>query len=999
MGEKMTPIPFHELMEWILTEKKNSGTVFGIRKPYVAKKGKFLDLFGEKLETIFGPAAGPHTQLSQNIIASYYAGSRFFELKTCQIMDGDELSACVNRPCILANDECYNCEWSTELYVWQAETEYIRAWYALKLLSKEWGLGDPDGFIFNISVGYDLAGVQSEKIDTYLNHMMDARGTDVWKECEEWAYANLHRFENITKEYLDQISPRVSHSVTVSTLHGCPPNEIEAIASHLIKNKHMHTFIKCNPTLLGFEEARQIMDDMGYDYVAFGDFHFLDDLQFEDAVPMLERLQVACDERDLQFGVKITNTFPVDVTRNELPSEEMYMAGRSLYALSTKVALNLSRAFKGKLRISYSGGADVFSMVKLYEAGIWPVTMATTMLKPGGYGRLVQIGKEFDDIEYKPFEGISIAAVDQIHYGAHTDPHYVKQIKPLPTRKVLGEKVPLFDCFFAPCTQGCPINQDVPTYIHLEGIGQNKEALRVILDKNPLPFMTGTICNHRCQERCTRNFYEETVRIRRSKLRAAKSAYDEVFEELHVTGNRKDLKVAIIGGGPAGVAAAHFLAREGAQVTVFEKRDALGGVVRHMIPDFRIPNTDIEKDCNMIRKLGVEVKLNTEVTDLEELRKQGYNKIILAIGAHNHGAPGIKEGETDNSLEFLEAAKKDLRALRRGKAVAVIGAGNTAMDVARVAKRIPGVEDVYLIYRRTARYMPADEEELELALADGVIFKELMSPVSFKDGKLLCKEMKLGEPDESGRRKPVETGKEEIFEVDRVITAIGEQVDPTIFKKNGIETDERGRAVINTLTYETKVPGVYAIGDGALGAATIVQGIADAQKAVNSILHVAPRPAINLDRSRGDVIPKRAILHHSCDTCEEQRCIECHVVCESCVDVCPNRANLTLKVNGMKKNQIVHVDYMCNECGNCMTFCPWDSAPYKEKFTLFHNEEDFKDSTNEGFYMTDRDEQKFVLRLNGEEKEYSLKNPGDLDPQVVALVEAINNEYKYLLIK
>lgn len=998
MGEKMTPIPFGELMEWILTEKKKDNTVFGIRKPYIAKKGKFLELFGEKLETIFGPAAGPHTQLSQNIIAAYYAGSRFFELKTCQIMDGDELSACVNRPCILAEDECYNCEWSTELYVPQAMTEYIRAWYALKLLSKEWGLGDPDGFIFNISVGYDLKGIQSPKIDNYLNSMRNAKDTEVWKECEEWAYNNIHRFENIDKEYLDGISPVVSRSATVSTLHGCPPNEIESIGMHLIKNKGFHTFIKCNPTLLGYEEARRIMDTMGYDYVAFGDFHFKDDLQYVDAIPMLERLQAAADERKLQFGVKITNTFPVDVTRNELPSEEMYMAGKSLFALSTKVALNLSRTFKGKLRISYSGGADVFSMKDFYEAGIWPVTMATTMLKPGGYGRLVQIGNSFDDVDYKEFNGVDVAKLDNMHYSAYTDEHYVKPIKPLPKRKI-EEKVPLFDCFFAPCEQGCPINQDIPTYIHLEGEGKNKEALRVILDKNPLPFMTGTICNHRCQERCTRNFYEETVRIRRSKLRAAKSAYDEVYNELKVLGDRSDLKVAIVGGGPAGVAAAHFLAREGAKVTIFEKRNALGGVVRHIIPDFRIPNTDIEKDCKMVEKLGVEVKLNTEIMDLEELRKQGYNKIILAIGAHNHGAPGIKEGESDNSLEFLEQAKLDIRSLRRGKRVAVIGAGNTAMDVARVAKRIPDVEEVYLIYRRTARYMPADEEELKLALKDGVIFKELYAPVSFKDGKLLCKEMKLGDPDESGRRSPVETGNECVFEVDRVITAIGEQVDPTIFKKNGIETDERGRAVINKLTFESNIPGVYVIGDGALGAATIVQAIADATKATNSILNIAPREAIHLDRTRGDVIPKRAELVHSCERCEKDRCIECNIVCESCVDVCPNRANLTLNVEGFKGNQIVHVDYMCNECGNCASFCPWDSAPYKEKFTIFHNEEDFNDSKNEGFYMTNIENGDFVLRLNGKEEKFNLNNCKDLDENVVKLIKGINKDYKYLLIK
>lgn len=998
MSERMTPIPFDELMEWILAEKKKDKAVFGIRRPYIAEKNKYLEIFGEKLETMFGPAAGPHTQLAQNIVAAYYAGSRFFELKTCQIMDGDELAACINRPCILADDECYNCEWSTELFIPQAMTEYIRGWYALKLISKEWNLGDPDGFIFNVSVGYDLKGIQSPKIDTYLNGMREARDTKAWKECEAWAYANLHRFENIDKEYLDNISSNVSRSVTVSTLHGCPPNEIESIGMYLINEKKFNTFIKCNPTLLGFEDARHIMDSMGYEYVAFGDFHFKDDLQFEDAVPMLARLKAAAEKQNVEFGVKITNTFPVDVTRNELPSEEMYMAGRALYALSTKVALKLSRAFKGTLRISYSGGADYFSMKDFYEAGIWPVTMATTMLKPGGYGRLVQIGESFTDVEYRKFEEVNLAKLDEMHQSCLTDPHYTKPVKPLPKRKI-DKKVPLFDCFFAPCEQGCPINQDIPTYIHLQGEGKNKEALRVILDKNPLPFMTGTICNHRCQERCTRNFYEETVRIRGVKLRAAKSAYDEIYNELKPIAKRDDLKVAIIGGGPAGISAAHFLAREGAKVTIFEKRNALGGVVQHIIPDFRIPYADIQKDCKMVEKLGVEVKLNTEIMDLDELRAQGYNRFILAIGAHNHGKPGIKEGESDNSLEFLEAAKKDIFSLQRGKAVAVIGAGNTAMDVARVAKRIPGVEDVYLIYRRTARYMPADEEELELALKDGVIFKELMSPVAYRDGKIICDEMELGEADASGRRSPKATGKQVEFEVDRVVTAIGESVDSTIFNKNGLEVDEWGRAKINKITYESTVPGVYVIGDGALGAATIVQAIADATKATNSILNIAPRPAINLDRSRGDVIPKRAKLTHSCETCEKDRCIECHVVCESCVDVCPNRANLTLNIDGMRGNQIVHVDYMCNECGNCASFCPWDSAPYKEKFTIFRNEEDFKDSTNEGFYMVDKEKGEFKLRLDGKENIYAFNNCAELDPKVVHLIKQINLQYGHLLIR
>ncbi len=145
MSDRMTPIPFASLMNWIL-EERASGSVFGVRRPFAAPKGKALELFGERLETPFGPAAGPHTQLAQNIIAAYYAGCRFFELKTVQTLDGEDLP--VSKPCIAAVDECYNVEWSTELTVQQAYDEYVKAWFALKLMSWEYDLGRPDGFLF-----------------------------------------------------------------------------------------------------------------------------------------------------------------------------------------------------------------------------------------------------------------------------------------------------------------------------------------------------------------------------------------------------------------------------------------------------------------------------------------------------------------------------------------------------------------------------------------------------------------------------------------------------------------------------------------------------------------------------------------------------------------------------------------------------------------------------------------------------------------------------------
>ena len=266
------------------------------------------------METPFGPAAGPNTQLAQNIIAAYFAGSRFFELKTVQIMDGEELAACIARPCILAEDEGYNCEWSTELLVWQALDEYVKAWLALKVFSKAFGLGSSDGFIFNMSVGYDLEGIKSEKIDNFIEGLKDASRLPQWNEYK----SVLKKYFPSEAEHIESITPKVCTSVTLSTLHGCPPQEIERIASYLITEKHLHTFVKCNPTILGYDYARKTLDDMGYDYIAFDEHHFNEDLQYEDAVPMFTRLKRLADDNGLEFGLKLSNTFPVDVKAGEL---------------------------------------------------------------------------------------------------------------------------------------------------------------------------------------------------------------------------------------------------------------------------------------------------------------------------------------------------------------------------------------------------------------------------------------------------------------------------------------------------------------------------------------------------------------------------------------------------------------------------------------------------------------------------------------------------------
>ena len=983
MSELMIPIPFKELMNWIMTEYRQEGSVFGVHRPYVAGE-KSLPIFGgEKIETPFGPAAGPNTQLAQNIIAGYFAGARFFELKTVQKVDGADLAACISRPCILAEDECYNCEWSTELYVQQAYEEYVKAWCACHILSRICGLGQPDGFVFNMSVGYDLEGIKGPKIDKYLNEMMDASGTPIFQECIKV----LREMFPGEEDLIAAIPARISNSVTVSTLHGCPPDEIERIASYLITEKGLHTFVKCNPTLLGYQSARDILDGMGYDYIAFGEKHFNEDLQYADAIPMFRRLLALAGERGLEFGLKLSNTFPVDVKRGELPSEEMYMAGKSLFPLTIEMARRVSKEFDGRLRLSYSGGADFFNIDKLFQCGIWPITMATTELKPGGYQRFTQIGEKLEVLAFHPFTQVDVNKVEALALAIREDKYHVKAVKPLPRRK-LYSKVPLVDCFTAPCKGGCPIGQDIPEYIELCRQGDYASALKVILEKNPLPFITGTICAHHCMDKCTRTFYDRSVQIRDTKLVAAERGYDKVMADLRTPAPVCDgKKVAVIGGGPTGMAAAYFCARAGVPTTLFEREAALGGVVRYVIPDFRISDEAIERDAALMRKMGVEVLLSTPAPSVEELKRQGYTHILFAVGAWKPGRLDIP-GNVKPVIAWMRAVKAGQRETLGH--VAVVGGGNTAMDAARLALRA-GAESSTLVYRRTKKYMPADAEELELAMADGVKFLELVSPVEQKDGKLLCRKMKLGEPDASGRRSPVDTGETVELPCDTVISAVGERVDDDELAAYGIHVGEKGRP-----SFATNLPGVYTAGDVFRGPATVVEGIADAAAFAEEVVGHAHEAAIpeKAIPSRESCIAKKGVLCESAKR-EGDRCLVCNTVCQVCADVCPNRANVVVALPDGRR-QILHVDRMCNECGNCAVFCPYDSAPYKEKFTLFHDRAGFDESPdNQGFLPLG--DSKVLVRLDGKVEEIDLDETNDLPAQIDIFIYTVLTKYRYLI--
>ena len=451
-------------------------------------------------------------------------------------------------------------------------------------------------------------------------------------------------------------------------------------------------------------------------------------------------------------------------------------------------------------------------------------------------------------------------------------------------------------------------------------------------------------------------------------------------------------KTAIIGAGPAGIAAAYFIAREGYPVTVFEKENEPGGIVKNVIPEFRIASDAIAKDVSFAKRMGAEFICGKEAPSLYELKAEGYEYILLATGAQKHGALSI-QGNVMNVIDFLYSAKNAPETLALGNAVAVIGGGNTAMDAARAAKRI-GVEKVSIVYRRTKKYMPADEEELALATEDGVEFAELLAPVEQKDGMLVCKKMELGELDESGRRSVTETDETVTIPADTVIAAVGEKPDAEALRAYGAEPNENGRVPFDCGA------GVYAAGDALRGPATVVEAIADARRFADAVIGFNKGYMINPAAARDyreTLARKHRLMERQCGEAEAKRCLGCSTVCESCVSSCPNRANAAIKVKGKAQRQIVHIDALCNECGNCAVFCPYSGRPYKDKLTVFADEASFTDSENNGFLLIDRDSKTVKLRLNGGVGEVCLTKPNSLDRDIEAIILTVISDYGYML--
>lgn len=421
----------------------------------------------------------------------------------------------------------------------------------------------------------------------------------------------------------------------------------------------------------------------------------------------------------------------------------------------------------------------------------------------------------------------------------------------------MEEATRCLQCKNKPCTQGCPVNVPIPDFIAKVAEGDFEGAYEVITSENALPAICGRVCpqENQCEGKCVRGIKGEPVGIgRMERFVADYHMANAQTKQIDIEKNGK--KVAVVGSGPAGITCAGELIKKGYDVTVFEALHKAGGVLSYGIPEFRLPKALVAKEIETIQQLGVQIETNVIVgrsVTIDELMEDGYDAVFVGSGA---GLPRFLNIPGENLLgvysanEFLTRVNlmkaykypETPTPVKIGKNVAVVGAGNVAMDAARTAKRL-GAENVYIVYRRSEEELPARAEEVHHAKEEGIIFRLLNNPAAIlgnEDGWVCGMEVvkqELGEPDASGRRSPVPIeGSNYVMDVDSVIIAIGQSPNPLIRQTTpGLETQRWGGIIVEEETMATSKEGVYAGGDTVTGAATVILAMGAGKKAAAAI--------------------------------------------------------------------------------------------------------------------------------------------------------------------
>lgn len=503
-----------------------------------------------------------------------------------------------------------------------------------------------------------------------------------------------------------------------------------------------------------------------------------------------------------------------------------------------------------------------------------------------------------------------------------------------PFAQAVPNKVTIDKKGTSPCKYRCPAHINAHGYVALTGQGRYEEALSLVRDVTPLAGVLGRVCFHPCESKCSRQFVDAPVSIASLKRFIADFEIQQgKTPDIKIKAEPKNIKVAVVGSGPAGISCAYQLAISGYQVTVFEAQPIPGGMLKIGIPDYRLDKSILEREINILTSLGVEIRCNTSIgTDitLDELRSQGYRAFFLGIGAHNDmkmGIPGEDVCGVIPGVKFLRELNLGVKQ-QIGRKVLVIGGGNVAMDVARSAVRLGS--EVTIVYRRSEQEMPASTWEIEHAREEGIRFEFLTAPVEVvsEDGRLTglkCIRNRLGPADDSGRRRPEEIpGSEFIIEADNIIPAIGQRVDNSMFGNvSGLCFEKNGNIVCRIAGVATDVKDIFAGGDAVTGPATVIDAIAAGNKAAISIrnylegtdlpvepflLHETPiediefdglaaslrtaMPMIEIERRIGSF--DEVELGYSSEMAQKEalRCVDCSICseCKACEHTCQSKA-------------------------------------------------------------------------------------------------------------
>lgn len=821
MTKTLRPIPIHRLLEHVAREMEMSSTVFSVPPGYRGTgRGETLP-FG-RLELPLGVAPGPHSQMAQNLLCAYVAGARAFGLMTVSLKEPDEPGAYIQAP-----RQCRRRVRGGGLGLEEMTGEFIKGSFAIQLLARELGLGDPGGMIFAMGVPGDRAVLENPRMTAFFDAMADASTTPLWAECQQGARLAIRRFNNVDKSCLAELDPHISSMVILDWSES--GKKLEEAAGYLLESRGLHTYIKLTPAALGFSAAKAALEAQGVETARLDETGFGPGLS--ELEPVIRGLAGKARELGLTLGLELSGSLPL--TGGEA------LSGPALTPMTLELAAQAARLWP-ELPMSYSGGADYFNAAAIRAVGFETVNVCSTLLKPGGYLRLRQMARALGAQGEAPrrVNPEAAEALARELAGAKGRSGPAQRVR-------IPRPLPMLDCFAAPCAQaGCPFGMDIPGALRLMSDGRYRDALRVILDRNPLPHLTGAICPQPCQGACTRLFYDQPIQVREAETLCARTAWGDLLARLEPAEPVAGRRVAVVGGSPGGMAAAYLLARRGVPVTLFEGAEALCPTLRAEDP--RLGEL-ADKDGELLDVMEVDVRLGTAVSDPARLLKTGYSHVVLARWEEQG-----QEGQM--SIDGIRAAAPD---------------------------------------------------------GEGRIFHLL-----------------------AGNQSP-----------------------------GGLADAIRD---------------AHALVDGLLGPAPAY-----------------PHPA----GRRGGAMGKKGKLCHRGEPGEEcERCLECATVCECCVDVCPNRANVPITVLTRGRPQILHLDALCDHCGNCGVFCPYEGAPDRDKFTLFETTGDFEASGAPGFVVLDFLSRKVRLRLEGQVRETSLRHADQAIPgQIQELMETIFTDYPYLL--